>query len=124
MILDAGILIGFDRGDDLAAKAVAALDRYGGSLRTSAPVVAQVWRAGRTQARLARLLQIVEVHPFVDGRRVGSMLAAAGTSDVVDAHLVLLAAQLGDAVLAGDPDDLQPLADTLGRAAPRVYAWP
>lgn len=101
-----------------------ALEGSGAAIRTTEPVVGQVWRNGATQASLARALRSVVVHPFVDGRPVGRLLGAAGRSDVVDAHLVLLAAQLGEPVITGDPDDLHRLAAALGPAAPTIHAWP
>jgi hypothetical protein len=52
------------------------------------------------------------------------MLSRSSTSDVVDAHLVLLAVRLDDNVLTGDPGDLGRVADALGPAAPTIHAWP
>lgn len=124
MILDAGFLISIDRGEEAAKALVAALARTNTALRTTHPVVAQVWRDGARQARLASFLKSVEVHPLDDGPSVGRLLAAAGTADVVDAHLVLLATSLGEPVLTGDPDDLGRLAAALGPGAPTVRPWP
>lgn len=122
--MDAGVLISVDRHEPRASGAIASLRAAGAHIRTSEPVVAQVWRDGVRQVRLARVLHDVEVHPLDDGRAVGRLLAIAGTSDVVDAHLVLLGAKLGDAIVTGDPEDLQHLADALGPAAPTIHAWP
>jgi hypothetical protein len=57
----------------------------------------------------------VDVAPLDDrlGRRAGVLLGRAGGSDVVDAALVLLAAD-GDEILTSDPDDLRPLAVAAG----------
>jgi hypothetical protein len=116
LILDAGALIALDRGarelvlvlkDELAANRFAST--HGG-------VVGQVWRTGGSrQARLARALVGVRVQPLDDelGRRAGSLLARARRSDVIDAALVLLAAD-GDTILTSDPDDLEPLAAAAG----------
>jgi len=52
------------------------------ALRTSAAVVAQVWRDGATQARLNSLLRAVLEVPL-DGRRartIGGMLARVDTT--------------------------------------------
>jgi hypothetical protein len=43
------------------------------------------------------------------GRRAGTLLGRTGTADVIDAALVLLAAD-GDMILTSDTDDLEPLA--------------
>jgi len=45
--------------------------------------------------------------------RLGLLLAKSGTSDVVDAHVALLARRLQAIVLTSDPDDLRALDDTL-----------
>ena len=42
---------------------------------------------------------------------MGLLLARSGTSDVVDAHLVILAVRLGDSILTGDEADLMTIAD-------------
>lgn len=49
----------------------------------------------------------------VDATGVGRLLAAAGTADVVDAHVVLCARRAGQAVATSDPDDLHRLDRTL-----------
>lgn len=116
LVLDAGALIAVERGDrDMIARLRAA-EQHAIELRTSAIVVAQVWRdpAGR-QARVARLLDAVDVRAVDDrlARDAGVLLGRAGTSDPIDATIVLIAED-GDRVLTSDPDDLRHLADTAG----------
>ena len=81
-------------------------------LRTNAMVVAQVWRDqhGR-QANLARLLRAVDVRAVSprEGRDAGVVQAIAGTSDAVDATVVLLAAP-GYRILTSYPGYLTLLA--------------
>lgn len=74
---------------------------------TTAPVVAQVSRSPR-QVQLRRLLRGCQVVPFsVEmAHDVGALAGASGTSDVVDAHLVLVAAAAGAGVLTSDEGDL------------------
>ena len=93
--------------------------------RTSAPVVAHVWRDGSRQARLARFLETVEVHDFtlVDARVVGGILLRSETSDVVDAHIVALAVRLQDSIVTADALDFLSLTSHLGARAPRVHHW-
>lgn len=90
---------------------------HGFVIRTTTVVVAQVWRdpLGR-QARLARALRGIEVVPIDEplARECGVLLGNAGTSDVVDATVALVATD-GDAILTSDPADLQHLATTAGR---------
>jgi len=79
-------------------------------LSTSAGVVAQVWRDGRKQPLLAKVLAGVAVRGLTppDDKATGELLAAAGSRDVVDAHLVLCV-EPGDTILTGDRDDIQRL---------------
>ncbi|MEI2653287.1 MAG: hypothetical protein V9G12_14270 [Microthrixaceae bacterium] len=78
--------------------------------------MAQVWRGGDDrQAHLARLLRAVEVVPLDDalGRAAGILLGVAGTSDAIDAAVVLLSRDR-DEVLTSDPHDLTILAEAAG----------
>ena len=112
LTLDSGVLIAYERGDDVASAWLAeAFDR------TTVPtvpsvVVAQTWRGPRS-ARVARLLKVgrVEVLDEPLAREVGALLAACGTSDVADAVVVASAARCRDIVLTSDPSDMQLLAD-------------
>ena len=124
MILDEGVLFAIDRGDAAARAMLTAASRNGVELHTTHPVLAQVWRTCPRQARLAQLLKAIVIHPFDDGRAVGQLLSASGTSDVVDAHLVIMATRLGVDVLTGDLDDISKLTEALGPAGPRVHSWP
>ncbi|MGH4014459.1 MAG: hypothetical protein ACRDSL_11160 [Pseudonocardiaceae bacterium] len=54
LILDAGALIAIDRDDRRVAGLIELGRRAGASLVIPAPVVAQAWRGGARQARLAR----------------------------------------------------------------------
>lgn len=124
MILDAGFLVSVDRSEKTAHAFLAAAARSGTALHTTHPVVAQVWRDGTRQARLAAFLKAITVHPFDDGPPVGRLLAQARTSDVVDAHLVICAVRHGHDILTGDPDDIATLTAIFGPAAPAVHTWP
>ena len=124
MILDAGFLIAIDRGESPARTMLTALARAKAPLHTTHPVVAQVWRNGATQARLATFLKSVTIHPLDDGRSLGQLLALAGTRDVVDAHLVMVAARLDDSILTGDPDDLSRIVEALGATGSTIHPWP
>jgi hypothetical protein len=115
LVLDAGAFIAFERGDGMLAallkKELLARRRpctHGG-------VVAQIWRAGARQARVARLLQAVEVVSLdlALGRRAGLLLGRTRQTDVVDSALVLLASD-DDWIVTSDPEDLRPLAEGAG----------
>jgi hypothetical protein len=93
------------------------------SITIPAGALAQAWRDGRTQARLARLLRVgvtgksgaptVEPLHYVMARRAGELCARSGTSDIVDASVVLVARMHGHAVVTSDPGDLAKLDPTL-----------
>ena len=115
-VLDAGALIAVEGSDREILSAIKDEIRAGRPPVTHGGVIGQVWRGGRDrQAILATILAGVDVVALDDrlGRRAGVLLGRAGASDVVDAALVLLAAD-GDEILTSDPDDLRPLAAAAG----------
>lgn len=111
VVLDAGALIAFERGDARVRNYVLLAAHGKLSLATSSAVVAQVWRDGTRQARLARLLgsRLVAEVPFGEqaSRAVGLLAAATGATDVVDGHVAFLALTRNALVATGDPDDLR-----------------
>jgi len=86
------------------------LQSQGVPLHTSVAAVAQVWRDGRKQALLARVLAGVKLVGLAPGQEksIGELLAKAGTSDIVDGHVALLVAN-GDRLLTSDATDLEQL---------------
>jgi PIN domain-containing protein len=117
LTLDAGALIAFERNDRRVVALVArALERRY-SFAVPAGVVGQVWRDGRRQARLARLLGAPDVEiEVLDDRRAreaGQLCGLRGTIDVIDASVVLCARQRSHGVVTADPDDLRRLDPTL-----------
>ena len=115
--LDAGALIALDRGQ---SRVVHLLDRViavGGAVEIPTPVIAQVWRDGSRQARLARLLgasDVVLVGLDAEmARAVGVLCGSVGVADVVDGHVALHARRRDLAVLTSDPDDIARLDPTL-----------
>lgn len=115
VVVDAGALIGIDRADRAVGAVLRVAHEARLPVRTSAAVVAQVWRNGSRQASLARVLAGVDVVPMDggDARAVGELLGLVGTADVVDGHLALIV-RGGDTVLTGDPEDLLELVDARG----------
>ncbi len=115
-VLDAGALIALDRGDRDAWALLTEVHRMGQQPVVPAPVVAQAWRGGARQARLAKVLSGAELI-VADGplsRRAGELLGRARTTDVLDA-LVALAAQdrPGHEVLTSDPRVIHHLLQAL-----------
>jgi hypothetical protein len=117
-VLDAGALVAIDRRDRVLGAQLRVLQQQGTPLRTSAAVVGQVWRDGRTQANLARALTGVDIEPLGsdDGKKMGELLRRTGSADVIDAHVALLAAP-ADVVLTSDPGDIRALLRARGIAA-------
>ena len=117
LTLDAGALIAFESGDRTVVAIVARASALGTRLAIPAGVVGQVWRDGRKQARLARLLasRVVEVEPLTDAgaRAAGQLCGVTRTRDVIDASVVLCARARGHGVLTSDPTDIRRLDGTL-----------
>jgi predicted nucleic acid-binding protein len=117
VVLDAGALIAFERNDRKVRRLVELSIELATPLHVSTAVVAQIWRDGARQARLARLLrgEALEAHPLDldDARAVGAICGASATSDVVDAHVVLLARRFGAVVVTSDREDIERLDPSL-----------
>ena len=112
-VLDGGALIAVDKRDRAVGAMLRILQRDGVPVLTSAGVVAQVWRDGRRQANLARVLPGVEIAALEDitSKRVGELLRDSGTDDPVDAHVALLV-RSGDQVLTSDQPEIRALLQT------------
>jgi hypothetical protein len=113
LTLDAGALIAFERNDRSIVALISRCLAHGTSLAVPAGVVGQVWRDGRRQARLARLLGAEKIEIVVlDDRRArdaGQLCGIAGTTDVIDASVVLCAKARNHRIATSDPDDLRRL---------------
>lgn len=111
LVLDSGALIAIERDDRpvLAQLEIARQDEW--ELRVPAMVVAQVWRDGRRQANVARWLRAMAVQGVDEhtAKLAGALCRQAGTSDPIDATVVL-AAGTGDRILTSDPADITHLA--------------
>lgn len=119
LVLDAGAFVAAERDERAMIARLRVAQRSGLELRSSAIVVAEVWRDSRgRQAALTRLLRGVDVRPVDDqaGRAAGVLVGRAGTQDPIDAALVLLA-RPGDRILTTDPADIRHLIATAGTSA-------
>lgn len=113
LTLDAGALIALERNDRFVTQTLWQAVRERRSIAVPAGALAQVWRDGARQSRLARLVAspAVEIEPL-DARRAraaGQLCGVSGTSDVVDASVVLCAKSRGHRILTSDPEDLRAL---------------
>lgn len=111
--LDAGALIAVERDRRPVEVLLRQARERGERIAVPAGVIAEVWRDGRRQARLARLLadDAVDIVALDDraARAAGQPCGVAGTRDVVDASVAWCARERGDVVLTSDPDDLHRL---------------
>ncbi len=113
IVVDAGGLIAAERGSNRLAL-LHKLDRNAQFI-VPVCVVAQVWRDGRRQARLARFLNGCEIVGVAAdaGQRLGALLGAAATDDVVDATVIDTAVQYSASMVAtSDPADMRRLVQT------------
>ncbi len=116
VVLDAGAWIALERGDRHLRRAFARYAAAGTTLRTSAAVVAQIWRGGGgAQVAVGLVLQRTDIVPLDASvaRVIGRMLARSRTSDPIDAHVVLLARERDWPVLTSDPGDLLAIDPTV-----------
>ncbi len=113
---DTGALVAADRND----RKMWAL--HAGYLREEvvpvvpAPVLAQAWRGGARQARVARLLQVCDVEPLGEAlaKDVGVLAGKAEHDDVVDVAVVEGAIRRGDAVVTSDAGHIRKIAAVAG----------
>ena len=115
VVYDAGALVAADRNDRRLWADHRVRLELGIAPAALALVVAQVSRSPR-QVQLRRLLAGCEVVGFSeqDAHETGRILAAAKTSDVVDAAVVRLAVSRRAVVVTSDARDLSKLAAAVG----------
>lgn len=108
--LDTGALIALESGSRRMAVLVEEALANRAELAIPAGVVAQAWRGGGRQARIARLLRSsVTTVVALDRKlalRVGARCAATDGTDVVDVSVALCAGDRGHPVVTSDPHDI------------------
>ncbi|HXB47598.1 MAG TPA: twitching motility protein PilT [Streptosporangiaceae bacterium] len=115
-VYDAGALIALDNSDrGMWARHKLALDE-GRDIHVPAVVVGQVWRDGRRQVRLGKVLAGCQVDSvgLDTSKAAGVLCGRAGSSDVVDATVVVMATALRAIVWTSDPKDIRELAGNSG----------
>ncbi|MGH8933226.1 MAG: PIN domain-containing protein [Egibacteraceae bacterium] len=114
LILDAGALIAIDRNTEDARALVRRALSNGWPLTVPAGALAQAWRGGGQQARLAGFLKAKggpTIAPL-DGRSAraaGELCGQTGTADVIDASVAVCALIRRDHVVTSDPGDIADL---------------
>jgi len=114
---DAGPLIALDGDDRRVVVLLARARETGTRITIPASALAQAIRRPERQARLSRLIRqpttdVVDLGR-VDATNVGRLLAASGTSDIADAHVVICARRADQPVVTSDPGDLRQLDPAL-----------
>jgi hypothetical protein len=116
--LDAGALIALDRDDRRVVVLLARAREAAAQVTVPASALAQAIRQPDGQVRLARLVRQPTTDVVgldrVDATHVGRLLAASGTVDVVDAHVVICARRAQQQVVSSDPSDLRALDPGIG----------
>ena len=117
LVLDTGALIAVERRDRDTVAVIEAARLDGRALVVPAGVVAQIWRDGSRQAIVARLLGAneVTVEALTDegARAAGAVCGSAGTTDVIDASVVIAARRHNATVVSSDRADLIRLDSSL-----------
>jgi hypothetical protein len=108
LTLDTGALIAAERRSEIFRAAWQEAVRRHAVITIPAPVFAR-------NPIIDRLRPACVLEPFTESvaRSVGQLLAAAGTSDVVDAMVVIGASARDDGILTSDPEDLMRLVEAL-----------
>jgi predicted nucleic acid-binding protein len=113
VVLDAGALIAFQKADERMRALCREALRVGSRLVVPAGVLAQVWRDRARQVPLRILLapSVTEVPPLdrALAEAAGVLCGRTGTSDVIDASVVLTARRLRAPVVTSDADELRRL---------------
>ena len=115
--LDAGGLIALDRDDRRVVVLLARARETGARVTVPASALAQAIRRPERQVRLSQLIRQPGTDVIalgrVDAAHVGRLLAASGTSDIADAHVVICARRASQPVITSDPGDLRQLDPAL-----------
>jgi hypothetical protein len=117
LTLDTGALNAIEKGDRRVLAAIEFELEQEHRIAIPAGALAQAWRDGRRQVRLVRFLAgkgVVREPLDADrARGAGRLCGVTGTSDIVDASVVLCARARGHAVLTSDVGDLRRLDGVL-----------
>lgn len=95
LVLDTGALIALDRGDDRTWALLRAATQEAQAVQVPVGALAQAWRGGPRQARLARALKVCDEIPLggQTARQVGELCGKTRTDDVIDASVAVIAAR-------------------------------
>lgn len=111
LTLDAGALIAIEKADRKLDVLLHRTFEHAGAVFVPAGVLAQVWRSGARQTRLASFLGRtgVAIEPLtaVQAKAIGELCGQRGTTDVIDGSVVLTARLHKGVVITSDPKHLR-----------------
>ncbi|MBI3185296.1 MAG: PIN domain-containing protein [Myxococcales bacterium] len=111
--MDSGALIALERGEGKVRALLELALRTRARVVVPAGVIAQVWRGGARQARLARFLcspaTAVDALDAEAARACGVLCGRAGTSDAIDASVVVSALRHRAVIVTSDAQDIRRL---------------
>jgi predicted nucleic acid-binding protein len=114
---DTGALIAIEHRSKRMQALLDEIDRREWQVAIPAGVVAQAWRGGSRQARIAALLsdERTEVVALDDpaARAIGLLCGRSGHADVVDVSVAICARQRNLHVITSDPEDLRAVDTSL-----------
>jgi hypothetical protein len=121
LVFDAGALIALERNDRALWTALKLAALAGDDVVVPSTVLAQVWRNRPSQALLAKALPHCAIASFDRlARQVGELCARAGTHDICDAHVALVATGAESFLYTSDPKDLSRLIASCRRGSPQI----
>ena len=111
LTLDTGALIGIQRDNRRVVTMLRRAIQHGQPVHIVPEVLAQAWRGGPRNSRLARFVKQREVtvvsYDRWTAQAVGELAARSSHADVIDVHVALHARWQDHIVLTSDPDDLR-----------------
>ncbi|MEY9210804.1 PIN domain-containing protein [Thermobifida halotolerans] len=119
VVYDTGALLAAERNDKHFLDRHERLCRQGRSLLVITPVLAQAWRNGARQERLARFLKTCSILAPTErlAYRAGELIGRSGLSDAVDAMVVAAAFdRAAIRIVTSDPGDIAKLCEASGRS--------
>lgn len=120
--LDTSALIALEAGSPYMRALARRARQFGTPVAIPAGVMAQAWRDGARQARIAQFLKTssVEIIALDSGtaKAVGALCGRTGVSDIVDVSVIVCARDRGHEVVTSDPGDLRAIDASIPLVAP------
>ena len=120
--LDTGALIALESGSTRMAVLIEQAIATHAELAVPAGVVAQAWRGGARQVRIAKLLQLKATSIVaLDAKlalRIGARCASTGSTDIVDVSVAICASDRRHTVITSDPGDIAAIDPALTLVRP------